>query len=521
MGPTGTRLRATTCLVAFALILGFYLRLKAADHVYLSPWDEAFHAMVAKNLASHPLTPTLYDAPLLEYDFKDWTGNHVWLHKPPVPLWLMALSIAVAGDAETVFRIPSVVLGTLSIFLAFLLGKELFGEEGRWAGTLAALFLAVNPLLIRLTAGIVPTDHIDLITSFFVQLTVLPFAVGARRGSVAVCALAGACLGLAFLSKSMPALLPLAVALPLFWRERRPLRETSKLLLSSLLGFAVIAFPWKAYCALRWPQEFWWESRYTFMHLFNVIDGHAHPASWYIDLIPLHYGGLKAVAYAVLLVAVGWCAAVAVKRRDLKLGAVLVWALLPYLVFSATVTKLYSFVSTSVPAFALLAGFAAASLPAAWKRVRDSGKSAWAARLGVLSAGVLWGVYFTGVTAERLAADYKTCPWEGLYNFASFRTAMKRVGEAPGKKVVFNVGSGMQVPAMYYADCPAYPIVPSNEKVRELLDQGYGVYILVDEGKLTLAEWHDRLRKSGVLERTRPVHIKGGRPTRKKLPHTI
>ncbi len=58
------RRHAVAISVVIALAFGFYLRFSAADHAYISQWDEAYHALVAKNLAAHPLTPTLYDDPL-------------------------------------------------------------------------------------------------------------------------------------------------------------------------------------------------------------------------------------------------------------------------------------------------------------------------------------------------------------------------------------------------------------------------------------------------------------------------
>src|ERR1041385_4766087 len=55
---------------------------------FLNPWDERFHALVAKNLMNHPLMPTLYDDTILNMDYYDnWAHYHIWLHKPPLFLW--------------------------------------------------------------------------------------------------------------------------------------------------------------------------------------------------------------------------------------------------------------------------------------------------------------------------------------------------------------------------------------------------------------------------------------------------
>ena len=70
-------------------------------------WDEQFHALVAKNLMADPLTPTLYRRPAIDYDFADWTKNHIWLHKPPLALWAMAASMRAFGVDAVAMRLPS------------------------------------------------------------------------------------------------------------------------------------------------------------------------------------------------------------------------------------------------------------------------------------------------------------------------------------------------------------------------------------------------------------------------------
>ena len=97
----------TRPVLAFILALGFGLRFRAANHPYISQWDEAYHALVARNLAAHPLEPRLYEDKVLPSDDQDWTKAGVWLHKPPLPLWLMSASLGVFGEGELSLRLPS------------------------------------------------------------------------------------------------------------------------------------------------------------------------------------------------------------------------------------------------------------------------------------------------------------------------------------------------------------------------------------------------------------------------------
>ncbi|HMG14269.1 MAG TPA: hypothetical protein VK590_02410 [Saprospiraceae bacterium] len=91
------------------IIAGLALRIYTATDLFLHDWDERYHALVAKNLIQHPLLPTLYDNPVLAYDYKSWSSNHIWLHKQPLPLWMMAFSMYLFGVNEIALRIPSII----------------------------------------------------------------------------------------------------------------------------------------------------------------------------------------------------------------------------------------------------------------------------------------------------------------------------------------------------------------------------------------------------------------------------
>ena len=60
---------------------------------FLNVWDERYHALVAKNMIDHPFTPMLYADPVLDQEYSGWFKGHVWLHKQPLFMWQMALSM--------------------------------------------------------------------------------------------------------------------------------------------------------------------------------------------------------------------------------------------------------------------------------------------------------------------------------------------------------------------------------------------------------------------------------------------
>src|SRR5215203_5501659 len=106
-------------VLAIVLFVSFALKLNNLGHLSIKGLDESFHAVVARNLLKHPLTPTLIDRPVLEYDYTDWLTNHVWLHKPIMPLWQIALSFALLGVNTFALRLPSAILATAATGLTY------------------------------------------------------------------------------------------------------------------------------------------------------------------------------------------------------------------------------------------------------------------------------------------------------------------------------------------------------------------------------------------------------------------
>ncbi len=73
-------------------------------------------------------------------DIPWWT--HLSFHDhPPLVFWIQHIFIKTLGETNFAFRFPSVIVGLLSIYLAYLIGKKLYSEE---AGLFAAFLLAVT-----------------------------------------------------------------------------------------------------------------------------------------------------------------------------------------------------------------------------------------------------------------------------------------------------------------------------------------------------------------------------------------
>lgn len=211
---TAARLRRTVALrIGCILLAALLLRADAAYQRSLHVWDESVHALVARNMIEAPLRPMLYRAPALPYNRHDWMANHVWLHKPPAALWLMAGSMRLFGTNEIAMRVPSVVLSTLSVLLTFLIARQLLTTR---VALLAAGIHAVNGFLIALAAGRRVADHVDTALIFFVELGVCLAIVFSRSRRWGWLVLAGASVGAGLLTKTWPALVVVPVAFTCF-----------------------------------------------------------------------------------------------------------------------------------------------------------------------------------------------------------------------------------------------------------------------------------------------------------------
>ncbi len=231
--PSNTAQFVGRALLVLILLSSFLLKLHHLDHAALKGLDESFHALVAKNFLKHPFTPTLIDQPYLPYDYRDWQANHIWLHKPPVPLWQIALSYLLFGITPLALRLPSAILATASVYLTYAIGRRLLSQP---AGLIAAALQAFNPALTQLVQGYIFSDHVDVALLFWTELSIYllvlaafepcpqadatePTARPARRRMFLLAA-CGIATGIAFLCKTYPAFITLLLAFVLVFLNR-------------------------------------------------------------------------------------------------------------------------------------------------------------------------------------------------------------------------------------------------------------------------------------------------------------
>ncbi|MDE0426509.1 MAG: glycosyltransferase family 39 protein [Candidatus Poribacteria bacterium] len=317
--------------------------------------DECCHALVAKNLLKHPFKPTLIDVPYLPYKEETWSENHVWLHKPILPLWQICLSYWILGVSTFALRLPSAVLSTFAAGITYLIGTQLLTRR---AALFATAIQAFSWFIMQLTHGYQFSDAIDISLLFYCEIGVYGVVRAIKTGKWCFIVLAGIGQGLAFLSKTYPAFIITGVAFAMWSAPKLSLakKEDCRLCGQHILGMLIItifvAGPWMLYTALQYPVEFKIEHNYIFRHLTEDIEGWRAP--WY--KVFLYSAQIFNLLTAPIAVAVCCSIPHLFQRKNIGLFLLYAWGLGVLLPFSIATTKTPSATLISMPAFLLILG---------------------------------------------------------------------------------------------------------------------------------------------------------------------
>ena len=430
---------------------GLLLRLFTSMDFYLHEWDERYHALVSKNLIQNPLKPMLYSMPILDYDYRNWTSNHIWLHKQPFPLYSMALSMFILGKNTIALRLPSILLSTASIFATFQIGKILVSKK---IGIFAAFLFSINGLIIESTAGRVATDHIDV---FFYSLTTIAIYYLLRsvdqnsRNSIVLGAIFT---GLAILSKWLPALIVLPVWL-IYYYQKQGIKGITTNLTIFITVCSAIAIPWQIYIMNQFPMEASWEYEYNSRHFFEVIEEHTKPIYYHFDRMRIIYGEL---IYIPLLWLIFTTYSQLRKSKYTKL-ILASWILIPYLFFSVALSKMQGYIlfcSTAIFIMTAMFFYELKSFETKFKKLK-------------LLTLILLIALPIRYSVERIS------PFSIKERNPDWITEMRKLRVKENKSVVFNCKYPIET--MFHTNLIAYETTPNMEKLKFLKTEGYDIYI--------------------------------------------
>ncbi|HSS50275.1 MAG TPA: glycosyltransferase family 39 protein [Thermoanaerobaculia bacterium] len=405
---------------------------------------------------------------MLPYDYRDWRANHVWLHKPPLALWLMAaglwLTQAVTGGmagGEIAMRLPGLLLSVAAIYFTYRIGAHLCGRQ---AGLLAAFFHATNGYLLQLPGGRVAVDQVDNDVIFFVELGVFLSVLYLESGRRWLVPATGASVGLAVLTKWIPGLLAVPVFLAFAWGKERPRRIALDLAVICLTG-ALVALPWQIYVHLAFPREAHWEAAYNLRHLLVPIEGLGGSPLFHLAHMARYFGEL-------VYLPLGWFLIELARERQPEMLRLAVWLLLPYIAFSLAATKMAGYVMTAAPAL-----FVIEALFWLWLLNLDPRPwPAWRRGLRWVALALLVALPLRyAVERLKLSPSYdRHPPW-----VRAMQQLPARIG--PGKVVLLN--TDRPVEAMFYTPYIAYAKLATPQQIARLRRDGFRV-IAFDDGRL-------------------------------------
>jgi 4-amino-4-deoxy-L-arabinose transferase len=440
---------------------------------FLHDWDERFHALVAKHMMDNPWVPMLREHPVLVYDYKAWCCNHIWVHKQPLFMWQMALSMKVFGVNEIAMRLPSALLGAIAPLFVFRIGQ--LWLHNKKVAYLGALFFALSFYQLELTSGNFSLDHNDLVYAFYVLASFWAYTEYRNQLDKPIkwLLLIGLFVGCAVLNKWLTGLLVFAGwgSMLLFTPYERVRLSNWLHMCLALLVAVVVFLPWQIYTANAFPLETAWEQHFNYLHIIEPLDGHAGGSFFHLIYMYKHYGVALLPFLAlglVLLIAKGWL------KRPYTIEMLSMFVFI-YVFFSQVQTKMPAFTFVVAPIGFLIVAYALVQIG---YRLKQTGTRYGQAFFGLLVVFVLV-MGFRPWSIEQYRSEKKVGRNQKINNTQIY----KEVGaELPPDYLVFNCKSFEDVEMMFYTDLNAYHWWPIETVLDSLLDAGHKIAIFKSHG---------------------------------------
>lgn len=462
------------CLILASLGLGAFVMLLDP---FLHPWDEQFHALVAKHMIDQPLRPELYANPVLPFLQTSWTMGEVWLHKQPLFLWQMALSMKLFGVTEWAARIPSVLMYSIAVAMVYRIGKLSVNER---VGYYAALLFASSNYALELVAGNKVNDHNDVAFLFYVTASFWGWVEYQSSGKKKWLMLIGAFAGMAVLVKWLVGLLVLGGwgLVILSSKQRFEFSKWRNIGLSMAVS-ALVILPWQIYILLQYPVVAVYEYKLNSRHVFEVVEGHAGDIWFHFNALFDLYGRGDLVPWIIL----GSLFFLYIKLINNNYRIAFLSAIIAiYAFFSIAATKMTSYCLVVSPliylAIACLLDFVIEKLPqkVQWQRYISK----------ALSATMLAAFFWLSMNLEGIEKYHTTIdPYYGyLRDKALKRTVLvKQIGQhlENDDYVVFNCPENYNIPAMFYNNITAYDFIPDSTQYKDLIQNGIKIAVIQED----------------------------------------
>ncbi len=457
------------------LVVGFILRFYFIQlDPFLHNWDEHFHALVGKNLSTNPLKPMLIVNPVVPYKIAEWNANHIWVHKQPLFLWQIALSIKMLGNTVLAVRFPSLIMTWLSILMVYRI-TLLFTRNARTA-IFAALLICFSNFQLNLISGRYATDHNDVAFGFYVLCSIWSYIEYIEKPKWYWIVLIGVFSGSAILVKWLTGLLVYSawgIQILIDLRHKKFFQITLPFILSVLIAFIVFV-PWQLYIASYFPAETTYENDFNKRHLWEALEGNGGGIFYYVKKFRSYYGVLGTILFSLGLL-------VSINKVELnkKIGqTLLVLFVIAFVFFSFIVaTKMPAFMYCVFPIGII---YAAIGLENISQRINTK----W-----------LFGLFLLMVLFETVNPiniwKYNLKPEVAIKSHNT--DILKNIDKIlpTDIQIVMNLGSNENIDLMYFSNrnITAYQGVVSAKDLQELLKRKATIAVFGSHGKYQIPDY--------------------------------
>jgi 4-amino-4-deoxy-L-arabinose transferase-like glycosyltransferase len=188
--------------------------------------------------------------------------------KPPLALWVEALSARIFGFNSWSILVPQALMGIAAAALMYDLVRRRFG---RIAGFVAGLALATTPIIVAMSRHNNPDELLVLCTVAAIWLMLRALEDGRTKWLV----WAGVCVGLGFETKMAAALMVVpAIALAYFWVAPRGRWRSVRQLLAGGAVMAAVSLAWPLLVTLTPAADRPWISGTADNSIWSLIFGY-------------------------------------------------------------------------------------------------------------------------------------------------------------------------------------------------------------------------------------------------------
>lgn len=464
--------------IILIVITGFLLRLLAAmADPFLHPWDERFHALVARNLMDNPIVPMLRAHPITEnYDQFMWCCNHIWLHKQPLFMWQMALSMKLFDVSILSMRLPSVVMGSLLILILYRIAILL--TSNKRIALLSAALLCFSNFHLQMISGVKGMDHNDVAHGFYVLAGIWAYAEYIKSGKWRWVVIIGLFSGAAVLNKWLTGLLVYlawGISFVLRIKNREDwFKEVPKMLVSVLICI-VVFLPWQIYILNTFPDLARYEYEFNRRHITEALEGHEGTVFFYLEQLR------DLMGYLYLLVPVGILIAwKSIKiQRALNL-AITVSVLFVFLFFSLLVkTKVDTYLFMVVPLMFIYVAIVLDFVLSKFRFIRKVKVPILVLTIWLTLNPIAIINYLSPTNSERN---------DRIYNAQIYRDLKKYIPH--DVKVVMNMNSFEDIDVMFFNnDLTAYHWTLSEEDFEGFAREKIPIAVFEPHGNYNLPEY--------------------------------